>query len=266
MWTMTITRREAMKILSGDFGRTSRNMLRFKAFTLIELLVVIAIIAILAGMLLPALKNAKNAANSISCASNLKQLYSSAAQYELDWNYIMPNSNVPAASGGAWDDWGSTFTVMNNFLGYKDFASLHCPTSSGTWLPAQYWWAATGSYRYDYMSMYTQNIFIGDYAPANAANDGYARKSIKIVNPSAKVFFYDGFQVVQATNSANAHISGSINATFSAPNKTPSSPYFIHNTNNTSGSAGSANFVFFDGHYAASRSGVYTNLVNFYAN
>jgi prepilin-type N-terminal cleavage/methylation domain-containing protein/prepilin-type processing-associated H-X9-DG protein len=66
---------------------------RKTAFTLIELLVVIAIIAILAAILFPVFAKAREKARQTSCASNLKQLGLSFAQYTQDYDESFVNGN-----------------------------------------------------------------------------------------------------------------------------------------------------------------------------
>jgi len=55
-----------------------------KGFTLIELLVVVAIISVLIAILLPALQSAREQARSVTCQSNLRQLFPGFQAYVDD--------------------------------------------------------------------------------------------------------------------------------------------------------------------------------------
>lgn len=77
---------------------------RTTGFTLIELLVVISIIALLVAILLPALASAREQARRTICSSNLRQIYTGLAMYDLDFKTLpegkgtQPNSIVRGAS------------------------------------------------------------------------------------------------------------------------------------------------------------------------
>lgn len=67
-------------------------------FTLVELLVVIGIIALLISILLPSLSAARKQANIVKCASNLRQLATSAINYAVEFKGQFP----PNINAGGW--------------------------------------------------------------------------------------------------------------------------------------------------------------------
>jgi len=93
------------------------------AFTLIELLVVIAIVAILAALLMPALEHARIRARRAVCLNNLRQQYTAAQVYALDWDYFLPRPGL----------WGRDPSVSTD--GDQSTHDMRI-YSGGTWLPA----------------------------------------------------------------------------------------------------------------------------------
>ncbi|MBM3473384.1 MAG: prepilin-type N-terminal cleavage/methylation domain-containing protein [Armatimonadetes bacterium] len=109
-------------------------MARRHGFTLIELLVVIAIIAILAAILFPVFARAREKARQASCQSNHKQIATSAAMYQTDydgryvqrwygpdWGWHVPGSN-----------WESYHTLLQPYM--KNWQLWECPSKDGIYM------------------------------------------------------------------------------------------------------------------------------------
>ena len=217
----------------------------FLKFTLIELLIVIAIIAILASMLLPALRLARETANQSYCLNNLKQTNFHAILYEQNYNgYIVPNGGA----AGGWDNWNNSADNRELLMGLKSWDALNCPTLKKTWQKPD---AAFSEWR----SMYTQNRHLGFYGDPLPAH--YERRNTRVRNPSAKAFFFDGQQIIQALNYSWAHSGGNITVTIFPPNATSAAPSFSH-------SGRTANVSYKDGHGKSKKVNELTNLINFY--
>ncbi|MEZ6141956.1 MAG: DUF1559 domain-containing protein [Zavarzinella sp.] len=153
-----------------------RTRSRRKAFTLIELLVVIAIIAILIGLLLPAVQKVREAANRSTCTNNLKQIALSAHNFDSQYGYLPPGTNLEYDRTTGVRTGGSYIGLLAYLLPFMEQENIH------RLIPSDRFESTTGSVWYGGGSWTAANNHIKSfYCPSDDA---------RTVAPSSGVFAY----------------------------------------------------------------------------
>lgn len=167
-------------------------------FTLIELLVVIAIIAILAAILFPVFAQAREAARKTTCQSNLKQIGTSLAMYQQDYDGRFLSSGALDPTSAA--DGANLIRLLQGGLPYllnpytKNNQVFRCPSDTGgnawsrnsrSW-PSFAWNANGYTSSYMFRHVFDINGCAGDTKAGVAdASIGFPAESVTIAELAA---------------------------------------------------------------------------------
>jgi prepilin-type processing-associated H-X9-DG protein len=231
-----------------------------RGFNLIVLLVVVAIIALLISILLPALGRAKAMARTVSCAANLRSIYTAYATYKAD-----DSQKVLI----------STYVSVTDSSNVQTLVPWHANNSLTPWL-AGYYKKQDVCWCTEVASTYMQRAPL-DTSPLGHYATGTSYSFVTFLNPAVytienpaeTIFLGDGAWMTNGTDGYHTYYNGVCCSYASQPAllppSTPTKPYDMQ-ASFTNGGAyagfhgrhlGKTNVGWYDGH--VSTEPVYTS-------
>jgi len=216
-------------IMSAFFRYSNGNHC---AFTLIELLVVIAIIALLAALAVPAVNGAMSSGQRSKCASNMKSIGAGIHLDAAENNGKLPSINC-VNPDSTWIE------QLQPYLGTNYTSVRVCPADS----------RAAQKFRTDHATSYLMNERVeadsfvdenGELVPGEAVFD----RLVRIPNPSRAIIMFLGNTNKTATGTD--HIHSGVMRSWSGVRSEIWPDAF--GGGSPDGTAGSANYLFADGH------------------
>ncbi len=215
--------------MSASFRYSSANR---SAFSLLELMVVIALIAVLATLAVPAVSGAMESSQRSKCASNMKSIGAGIHLYAAENNGRLPSINCL-------DPDSTWIEQLQPYLGTNYTTVRVCPADPH----------AAGKLRTDHATSYLMNerveadAFVdenGEFLPGEPVFD----RLVRIPSPSRAIIMFLGNTNKTATGTDHIH-SGVMSSWNGVRGEIWPDAF---GGGSPDGTAGSANYLFADGH------------------